>query len=189
MTQINTDYRTCPGSRPLILLFVACLMLAVGATRAQRPGPVSVRTVVMVKNLNNADSVAIADYYQCKRKLPAENVCAVRCTDVEECSYKEYEEQLKRPSQQFLAHLNRPIDYIVLTKGIPIRTHEGNTGGFSVDSLLVMMDKAEPAGFPGGVEPMMVGNPYFTKAVSSRHTQTWGKCSCRLLIAPAVLTT
>src|SRR5438105_15916529 len=123
MTQINTDYRTCPGSHLLILPFVACLMLAAGTTRAQRPGRVSVSTVVVVKNLNNADSVAIADYYASKRKLPAENVCEVRCTDVEEWSYKEYEEHLKRPLQQFLAQLKRPIDYIVLTKGIPIRIH------------------------------------------------------------------
>src|SRR5438132_260453 len=106
MAQINTDYRTWPGSHLIILLFVACLMPA--EVGAQRPGQVSVSTVVVVKNLNNADSVAIADYYARKRKLPAENVCAVRITDVEECSYKEYEEQLKRPLQQFLARLNRP---------------------------------------------------------------------------------
>src|SRR5436190_15037764 len=105
---------------------------------------VSVSTVVVVKNLNNADSVAIADYYARKRQLPAENVCEVRMTDVEEWSYKEYEEQLKRPLQQFLAQLKRPIDYIVLTKGIPIRIHEGASGGLCVDSLVVMMDKAEP---------------------------------------------
>src|SRR5580700_7851750 len=108
---IDTDYRTCPGSRLMILLLVACLILAGGAAGAQRPGQVSVSTVVVVKNLNSADSVAIADYYERKRKLPAENVCVVRCTDVEECSYKEYEEQLKRPLQLFLAHLNHPIDY------------------------------------------------------------------------------
>src|SRR5437879_4207568 len=146
MSPINMHYGTCPGSRRLTLLFVSCLMLSVGAAKGQRPGQVSVITVVVVKNLNNADSVAIADYYQRKRKLPAENVCEVHCTDVEECSYKEYEEQLKRPLQQFLARLKHPIDYIVLTKGIPIRTHEGNTGGFSVDSLLVMMDTPEPTG-------------------------------------------
>src|SRR5262249_16844667 len=139
MMQINTGYGTCPGSRLLILLFVACLMLAVRATTAQRPGPASVSTVVVVKNLTNADSVAVADYYVSKRKLPAENVCAMRCTDVEECSYKEYEEQLQRPLKQFLAKLNRPIDYIVLTKGIPIRVHEGLEGGMSVDSLILTM--------------------------------------------------
>src|SRR4051812_47530148 len=95
---------------------------------------VSVSTVVVVKNLDNADSVAIADYYASKRKLPAENVCAVRMTDVEECSYKEYEEQLQGALKQFLAKLNRPVDYIVLTKGIPIRIREGTEGGLSVDS-------------------------------------------------------
>jgi len=173
MPQINTDYRTRPGSRLMILLLVACLMLmsAVSAIRAQSPGQVAVNTVVVVKNLDNADSVAIADYYERKRNLPAENVCVVRCTEAEECSYKEYEEQLKRPLKQFLAHLNRPIDYIVLTKGIPIRTHEGNTGGFSVDSLLVMMDTAEPPGFPGGVATMMSGNPYFNKAERFSHAR------------------
>lgn len=155
----------------LILLLVACLMLPVGATRAQRPGQVSVSTVVVVKNLNNADSVAIADYYAQKRKLPAENVCAVRCPDVEECSYKEYEEQLMHPLQQFLTHLNRPIDYIVLTKGIPIRIHEGSGGGLGVDSLLVVMGRTEFPGFPGGVEPLMVRNPYFNRAERFSHAR------------------
>jgi len=169
MIQIYTDHRTCSGSRLLVLLFVACLMLAAGATRAQRPSEVSVSTVVVVKNLNNADSVAIADYYARKRKLPAENVCAVRCTDVEECSYKEYVEQLMGPLKQFLAHLNHPIDYIVLTKGIPIRIHEGSTN--SVDSLVVTMDKAEMEGFPGGVETLMRSNPYFNKAERFSHAR------------------
>src|SRR6266850_1214163 len=155
----------------LALLLVACLMLAAGATRAERPGHVSLNTVVVVKNLNNADSVAIADYYTSKRKLPAENVCAVRMTDVEGCSYKEYVEQLMGPLKQFLEKLNRPIDYIVLTKGIPIRIKEGAGGGLCVDSLVVTMDKTELPGFPGGVEPMMKGNPYFNKAERFSYTR------------------
>ena len=57
---------------------------AARATAAERPGEVSASTVVVVKNLNNADSVAIPNYYASKRQLPAENVCAVRITDVEE---------------------------------------------------------------------------------------------------------
>src|SRR5258708_36051490 len=103
MTKIITGYSTCPGSRLLTLLFAAYLMQAGGATKAQRPGQVSVSTVVVVKNLNSSDSVAIAEYYERKRKLPAQNVCAVRMTDVEECSYKEYTEHLMGPLKQFLA--------------------------------------------------------------------------------------
>ena len=132
---------------------------------------VSLSTVVVVKNLNNADSVAIADYYARKRQLPAENVCEVRMTDVEECSYKEYAEHLMGPLKQFLARLNHPIDYIVLTKGIPIRIKEGAGGGLCVDSLVVMMDKAEPAGRPGGVATMMEGNPYFNRAEGFSHAR------------------
>ena len=165
--------RNIPPSRLLIMLLVPSLMLAAGATKAERPGEVSVSTVVVVKNLNSADSVAIADYYARKRKLPDENVCAVRMTDVEECSYKEYAEQLMRPLKQFLAKLNDPVDYIVLTKGIPIRIHEGIGGGLSVDSLVVTMDKPEFPGFPGGVEPGNRINPYFGIAERFSHAQ-WG---------------
>jgi uncharacterized protein (TIGR03790 family) len=75
------------------------------------------------------------------------------------------------PLKQFLAKRDRPIDYIVLTKGIPIRVHEGSTGGLSVDSLVVTMDKTEPTGFPGGVAPLMSGNPYFNKAERFSHAR------------------
>jgi uncharacterized protein (TIGR03790 family) len=92
---------------------------------------------------------------------------------VEECGYKEYAEQLMGPLKQFLAHLNRPIDYIVLTKGIPIRIHEGSGGGLSVDSLVVTMDRTEFPGFPGGVEPGNRVNPYFGIAERFSHAK-WG---------------
>jgi TIGR03790 family protein len=163
--------RMCPVGRILILLFVAWLIPGAGTGSAQRPALVSATSVVVVKNLNSADSVAIADYYASKRKLPTENVCAVRMTDVEECSYKEYEAQLKIPLQQFLVQLKRPIDYIVLTKGIPIRVHEGSTGGHSVDSLVVSMDKAEMPGVPDGVESLMRPSPYFQRAERFSHTR------------------
>jgi len=153
------------------MLFVASLMLVTGAAGAERPDPVSSSTVVVVKNLNSADSVAIADYYARKRKLPAKNICEVRIKDVEECSYKEYAEQLMGRLKQFLARLKGPIDYIVLTKGIPIRIKEGADGGLCVDSLVVTMDKTELPGIPGGVEPMMRGNPYFNKVERFSHAR------------------
>jgi len=172
MTPINTDYGTCPGSRLLVMLFVACLMLAVRAAGAQRPGEVAVSNVVVVKNLHNADSIAIADYYARKRKLPAENVCAVRMMEAEECSYKEYEEQLKGPLKQFLAKINRPIDYIVLTKGIPIRVHEGIEGGLSVDSLVATMDRNDFLDSPGVVDIGNRVNPYFGMVERFSHAKS-----------------
>jgi uncharacterized protein (TIGR03790 family) len=148
----------------LSLLFIGCLLVIYGRAEADnRPGRVSPASVLLVKNLNSPDSVAIADYYERKRRLPADNVCAVRCPVVEECSQHEYEEQLERPVHQFLEHLNRPIDYIVLTKGIPIRTHEGNNGGFSVDGLLMVMTIHKP----NATDPLV--NPYFRKAERFSH--------------------
>jgi uncharacterized protein (TIGR03790 family) len=97
----------------------------------------------------------------------------MRMTDVEECSYKEYAEQLMGPLKRFLARLKGPIDYIVLTRGIPIRVHEGSDGGLSVDSLVVTMDKPEFPGFPGGVEPGNRINPYFGIAERFSHAK-WG---------------
>jgi uncharacterized protein (TIGR03790 family) len=166
----NRPYR---GARILPLLFAACLVLAAGAAGAQRPGPVSAATVAVVKNLNSADSVAIADYYVSKRRLPAESVCEVRMPDVEECSYKEYDELLQVPLKRFLKQLNRPIDYIVLTKGVPIRTREGLEGGMSVDSLVVTMDL--PPGFtgpPGTVDTTQGKiNPYYGVAERFSHAR------------------
>src|SRR5262249_55278655 len=101
-------------------------------------------------------------------------VCAVHMTDGEVCSYKEYEEQLQRPLKQFLAHLNRPIDYIVLTKGIPIRTHEGLEGGMSVDSLILTIDLPRAIGPPGSVDVSQGKvNPYFGVAERFSHAK-WG---------------
>jgi uncharacterized protein (TIGR03790 family) len=170
MTHINRGSRTRPN-RVVLMLFVVCLTLVVAAAGAERPAPVSSRTVVVVKNLNSADSVAIADYYASKRSLPAGNVCGLRITDLEECSYAAYDEQLKGPLKEFLARLQGPIDYIVLTKGIPIRLREGTGGGLSVDGLVAGMDRAELPGFPGGVEPLMRGNPYFNRAERFSHAR------------------
>jgi len=173
MTQLNPGYRICPGSCLLMLVFVACLMVLGGASRAQRLAPVAAGSVVVVKNLNNADSVAIADYYINRRKLPVENVCEVRCPEVEECSYKEVADQLMGPLKKFLAKLNHPIDYVVLTKGIPIRTHEGIVGGMSVDSLIVTMDQPGVQSGPPGTADVSQGriNPYFGHAERFSHAR------------------
>src|SRR5262249_54432528 len=75
--------------------------------------------------------------------------------------------------KQFLAKLNRPIDYIVLTKGIPIRTHEGLVGGMSVDSLIITMDlTGAQVGPPGAVDTSQGKvNPYFGVAERFSHAR------------------
>jgi uncharacterized protein (TIGR03790 family) len=83
----------------------------------------------------------------------------------------DFDRQIQGPTGRCIAAMSGQdrILYIVLTKGIPIRIHEGSTG--SVDSLVVTMDKAEMAGFPGGVETLMRSNPYFNKAERFSHAK------------------
>jgi uncharacterized protein (TIGR03790 family) len=164
-------------ARCVSALFLAAWLLPGGRVAADppRPGRAPVNSVVVVKNLDSSDSVAIADYYANKRKLPSENVCAVHMTDVEECSYKEYAEQLEGPLKRFLAKLGHPVDYIVLTKGIPIRVHEGLVGGMSVDSVIVTMDLPGGQVGPPGTVDVSQGkiNPYFGVAERFSHAR-WG---------------
>lgn len=166
MSQMNIDGLHCFIRRSEVFSLVVCLLiLHYGAWAQDRPRPVSVACVLVVKNLNSPDSVAIADYYERKRRVPADHVCSVRCPILEECSQKEYVDQVEEPVRRFLAGINHPIDYVVLTKGIPIRTHEGNNGGYSVDSLLAVMDIHKPA----SPDPLI--NPYFRKAERFSHAR------------------
>jgi uncharacterized protein (TIGR03790 family) len=161
LTQIDTEKRR---RRFVLLLVVSAALLAECAAGAQgRPGPVEASRVLVVKNLSSPDSVAIANYYERKRRLPAENVCSVNCPTTEECSLKEYTEQLETPVRRFLARVRHPIDFVLLTKGIPIRTHEGNNGGYSVDGLLCLMDVRKPD------KPDALVNPYFRKEERFTH--------------------
>ncbi len=102
--------------------------------------PVSPARVLVVENTRSPDSVAIADYYMRKRHIPAANLLAITCSTGENCPMKEFQAQILAPVKQTVHKPNLDIDFIVLTKGIPIRTFEGNMGGFCTDSLLTTLD-------------------------------------------------
>ena len=133
-------------------------------TLIQRPGPVAASHVLVVVNSNSADSVAIGAYYVQKRHIPRANLCTLACPTVEECSKQEYDTQIEAPILRFLARtigsnttteqsFSQSIDFIVLTKGIPIRMHEN---GWGTDSLLAT------CGLPTRTQRMP--NPFFNKA-------------------------
>lgn len=128
-------------ARRLLLVFTGALLLCASVVAAQkRPAPVSVDRVLVVENTRSEDSVSIAGYYKLKHNLPHANLVRITAPLEEECSLQEFHDQIETPIKAFLAASKRKIDYILLTKGTPIRTHEGPAGGFSVDSLLATMD-------------------------------------------------
>jgi len=126
------------------VILIAFLLVCSYSVRAQtQPGPVTVDHVLVVENTRSDDSVAIANYYVLKHALPRANLVRITAPLEEECSLQEFHNQIEAPVKTYLAASKLKIDYILLTKGIPIRTHEGPAGGFSVDSLLAAMDWAQ----------------------------------------------
>lgn len=129
-----------PVCRLRLLLILLLFVLSSALPAQQRPGPVPVDRVLVVENARSEDSVAIAEYYLGKHKLPRTNLVRISAPAEEECSLQEFHDQIETPIKRFLAVNRLKIDYILLTKGLAIRTHEGPAGGFSIDSLLATMD-------------------------------------------------
>ena len=154
----NLKYLSC-----LITLLAALLFNGIIATAEVRPVRVSAAHVLVVQNRASVDSVSISNYYIQKRHIPKSNLCVIICPSVEQCSMQEYLDLIKRPIQLFLAKSSQQIDYIVLTKGIPIRTNEGPAGGFGTDSMLATMDSPEQAN--------RIPNPYFGKRERFSHSK------------------
>lgn len=129
--------------RITLCALIAAILLVCYRTKlaaAPRVLPPSPAKVLVVENTRSQDSVAIGDYYVRKRRVPAKNVCRITCPTTEECSLQEYREQIEEPVRAFLKQNRLKVDFLLLTKGIPIRTHEGEHGGFSTDSLLMGME-------------------------------------------------
>ncbi len=92
--------------------------------------------VVVIATRRSPDSVSIAQYYAQKRGLPATHLCLIDCIPREEVSLTDYRDTIEKPVYDHLQkhNLELKVDFLVLTKGVPIRIREG---GFSVDSALM----------------------------------------------------
>jgi len=109
--------------------------------------------LVLVRNGNSPISLAVADDYA--RRRAVHNVLTVKCQDAardaefETISLLAYESCLEKPLRTFLRHHSN-VDFIVLTKGIPIRLSGAGQGNgnewFSLDSHLAALDYDKAAG-------------------------------------------
>lgn len=111
------------------------------------------KEVLVIYNANSPTSTAIAQDYAKKRNVP--HVIAIRCIDSavstanETIPFADYSREIAGPIGSYLAR-HKEINFIVLTKGIPIRIDGGNTGSKdlgshgnlhpSVDSYLAAID-------------------------------------------------
>jgi uncharacterized protein (TIGR03790 family) len=102
--------------------------------------------VVVVQNENSPVSQAIAADYM--RRRAVRNLVSVKCADAatdslaETIDFPAYQESIERPLQVFLER-HVEIDFIVLTKGIPIRLRGAGQGDglewFALDSHLAAL--------------------------------------------------
>jgi uncharacterized protein (TIGR03790 family) len=112
-----------------------------------------VSNVAVIATRRSPDSVSIAQYYAEKRKLPNTHILMIDCVPQEEAPLVEYRDTIEKPVMDLLRQrgLELSVDYLVLTRGIPLRIREG---GFSVDCALMCAPLKRPFNSqPDGVEP------------------------------------
>ena len=100
--------------------------------------------VLVVMNETDTTSVRIASYYLMKRKISRDQLVSLKTSAEDNISPDKYKSEIEVPIKAALAK-NKKIDFIVLTKGIPLRILD--EGGYSVDAMLACMElKFAPIG-------------------------------------------
>ncbi|MBN1356717.1 TIGR03790 family protein [bacterium] len=93
------------------------------------------------------DGQEIAEYYQAARSIPAINICPITCATAEVINRTEYDTNIRPAIESYLTAngLTYNINYIVLTKGIPLKIPATGGTGYgvadyaSVDSSLMLL--------------------------------------------------
>ena len=139
--------------------------------------------MLVVLNANSPNSRAVADDYAAKRHV--KNILSIHCQDSALNSEKEtvtagdYAQSIENPIRRYLA-THKKINFIVLTKGIPIRitgsamgscdehSHEPENvrGHPSVDSTLAALDYTN---LPGVMKIDITGSGAIGRAFSNRY--------------------
>jgi uncharacterized protein (TIGR03790 family) len=150
--------------------------------------------VLVVRNEISPVSKAVADDYAERRAV--RNVLSVRCQDSaasagsETISYAAYEQAIEKPIRSFLAdHAN--IDFIVLTKGIPIRITDAPGRGVdgrrpALDSYLAALDYEKSPGAAsvhlrdGGFRGTAWANRFWNSSTPFAHAKVGGYLVTRL---------
>jgi len=116
---------------------VAALERASAETAAQTNADDAKRVLVVI-NQASAESTEVGAYYRNKRNIPSANVVLINVSRTDNISNDEYRFGVLEPVRRAIKASKTRIDFIVLTKGVPIRID--NDGGPSVDAYLAAMD-------------------------------------------------
>ena len=137
--------------------------------------------VVVVRNESSPVSRAVADDYA--RRRGVRNVATITCQDAAAAAGKEtidlssYQSEIEQPLRVFLAS-HPGVDFIVLTKGIPLRLRGAGIGNgiewFSLDGRLAALDYDR---IPG-TSRVDISDPDYSKGYDTAyhrafHAQAW----------------
>jgi uncharacterized protein (TIGR03790 family) len=154
---------------------------ALQAGDGHRPPRRSPDEVLLVYNRNSSISKSVADDYAEKRKV--KNVLSIQCVDSalktgdETVPLAVYAESIEKPIRDYLS-AHREIQFIILTKGVPIRISGAETGerpdhsspdtplNTSVDNHLAAMDYKS---IPGALKINITGSGATGVAWSNRY--------------------
>lgn len=129
--------------------------------------PLQSRRVLVVINRNSQDSIDIGSYYAAKRQIPSGNVVIIDSPPEEDIDWKPFEAQVRDPIRAALKKSKNLIDFIVTTKGVPLRIKPEL---YSVDAHLAAMDlDIAPMGQPDIASYRRCLSPYFNKDVRFSH--------------------
>jgi uncharacterized protein (TIGR03790 family) len=148
--------------RNFVLVITATIAICVPVHAQRKPSE-----VLLVYNAASPISTAVAKDYEAKRHI--KNVVAVQCidsavkTENETISISDYTAQIAGPVSRYLSK-HKKIDFIVLTKGVPVRIRDGETGEReggqgpmmpSLDSYLAAIDYPR---IPGALKANLAGS-------------------------------
>jgi uncharacterized protein (TIGR03790 family) len=100
--------------------------------------PTQASRVLVVINKSSQDSIAVGAYYASKRQIPKANVVMIECSTTDTITVDEYNQKVLPEVKKGIAKAGTAIDFIVTTKGVPIRLRD--EGGWSLDGHLAAMN-------------------------------------------------
>ena len=117
--------------------------------------------VLLVVNDQSAASQTIGDYFAASRGIPASRIVSISTAENETIDRQTFEQDIRLPVENFILNnkLDSEVNYIVTTKGVPLRITSVQTGAdhASVDSelSLILGPYADQIGAENAVQ-----NPY-----------------------------
>lgn len=116
--------------------------------------------VLVVINDNSDESREVGQYYVQKRQIPSANVFRVKTTTLEQSTVNEFNYDVAPSLRQKLTAMAGKIDFIVLTKGFPLKFRDGR----GVDAYISVLEMStESKNALRNVQIQQIISPYLGK--------------------------